>query len=175
METILERLDALGIDANNSRNNREPRVEAALDELVNRQGQRVEDRVAVDNQIAAKNRAITVVVDDSEEEELEPNRAKNMALKAEVMQQERSRQNYDNYRAAGSDNKDKKKLTDRRFNNNNRQNQNYREEKAMGKRVVAEGGDNKKGDNPYAKIRGVTCYRCNNKGIGLMSVHRGRQ
>ncbi|OMO52147.1 hypothetical protein COLO4_37389 [Corchorus olitorius] len=54
-ETILERLDTLGINANNRRNNREPRVEATLGELVNRQGQMVEDRVAVDNQITPVN------------------------------------------------------------------------------------------------------------------------
>ncbi|OMO74559.1 bifunctional preprotein translocase subunit SecD/SecF [Corchorus olitorius] len=74
METILERLDALGIDANNRRNNRDPRVEAALGGPINRQGQRVEDRVAVDNQIApvnrAENRVVAVVDDDSEEEDM---------------------------------------------------------------------------------------------------------
>ncbi|OMO59689.1 Integrase, catalytic core [Corchorus capsularis] len=125
LETILESLDALGIDANNSRNNRDPRVEATLGGPVNRQGQRVEDRVAVDNQIAplnhAKNHVVAVVNDDSEEEELEPNRVFRY----------QPQQNHG-----------------RRFKNNNRQN--YREEKAVGKRVVAEGGDNKKGDNPFA-------------------------
>ncbi|OMO50077.1 Zinc finger, CCHC-type [Corchorus olitorius] len=131
LEMILERLDTLGIDANNRRNNRQPRVEAALGESVNRHGQRTEDRVEVDNQITPVNRAVAVVDDDLEDEELEPNR---------VVRYQPQR------------------------NHGRRQNHNYKEEKAVGKRVVAEGGDNKQGDNPYAKFCGVTCYRCNQQG-----------
>ncbi|OMP10498.1 hypothetical protein COLO4_04467, partial [Corchorus olitorius] len=61
LDLILEPLDALGIEDNGGRNNREPRVDEARGEPVNRQEQRVDDRVAV-------------AEDDSEEEELEPNR-----------------------------------------------------------------------------------------------------
>ena len=90
--------------------------------------------------------------------------AKNLALKAELMQQERGRRNFGGYRNnTGSEEASEIVERDNNFKNSDKRNG---DDKAAGKRPVYDGRDKevKKADNPYAKPGVRKCYRCHQPG-----------